>query len=323
MRFAPSREQRDFATTIRELLADSDTIGAARAWAAGDTDPGKLLVGKLSDAGVTGLAVDEDGAEPIDVALAFVELGRAAMPGPVIESFVVAPLFAASVPTLRGRLDGLLAGDELASIGVQDLVPDLLDADVTALRLWLADGRLSTVDVSGDPIRSVDPARRLFAATERNTVAETVSAVPIEHGFLAASGYLLGAGEEILRMSVDYVAGRHQFGRPVGSFQAVKHALADVHVALELARPLLYGAALALAGEGRVERDVSAAKLACARAAYLAARTGLQVHGALGYTAEYDLSVLLLKVRALQHVWGTSAYHRGRVLRAITNERVA
>ena len=98
----------------------------------------------------------------------------------------------------------------------------------------------------------------------------------------------------------------------IGSFQAVKHQLADVAVGLDLARPLLFGAALSLS-----PRDVSAAKVACGDAAYRAARTALQVHGAIGYTAEYDLALWLTKVRALLSAWGTPRFHRDRVWAAI------
>jgi alkylation response protein AidB-like acyl-CoA dehydrogenase len=107
-----------------------------------------------------------------------------------------------------------------------------------------------------------------------------------------------------------------QFGQPIGSFQAVKHMLADAAVGLELARPLLFGAAIALGTPGAA-RDVSAAKVACTDAAYRAGRAALQVHGAIGYTAEYDLALWLTKVRALTSAWGTQAFHRARVLEAI------
>jgi len=107
---------------------------------------------------------------------------------------------------------------------------------------------------------------------------------------------------------------RVQFGRPVGAFQAVKHKLADTAIGLAFARPLLDAAALALGdGHGTAGRDVSAAKVACA-AAYRAARAALQVHGAIGYTAEHDLSLWLAKVRALVPAWGSQAEHRARVV---------
>jgi alkylation response protein AidB-like acyl-CoA dehydrogenase len=125
---------------------------------------------------------------------------------------------------------------------------------------------------------------------------------------------------------------RAQFGRPVGTFQAVKHRLADVAIALEFARPLLDAAATGLgdavsaardvsardvSARDVSARDVSAAKVACADASYLAARAALQVHGAIGYTAEHDLSLLLAKVRALVPAWGTQAEHRARVMEEI------
>jgi alkylation response protein AidB-like acyl-CoA dehydrogenase len=95
----------------------------------------------------------------------------------------------------------------------------------------------------------------------------------------------------------------------------VQHQLADVHVGLELARPLVHAAALAM-GSGTASRDVSAAKVAAGQAAQRAARAALQVHGAIGYTRELDLWLWLLKVPALVRAWGTPAYHRARVRQA-------
>jgi alkylation response protein AidB-like acyl-CoA dehydrogenase len=138
---------------------------------------------------------------------------------------------------------------------------------------------------------------------------------------------------------VRHASMRVQFGRPVGAFQAVKHKLADVAIGLEFARPLLDAAAAALAdgaglagtglagtglagtglpGTGTAARDVSAAKVACADAAYRSARAALQVHGAIGYTAEHDLSLWLVKIRALIPAWGSQAEHRARVVAGLT-----
>ncbi|MEO6471159.1 MAG: acyl-CoA dehydrogenase family protein, partial [Aeromicrobium sp.] len=97
--------------------------------------------------------------------------------------------------------------------------------------------------------------------------------------------------------------------------QAIKHQLADVRVALDFARPLVLGAAV-----DPTPRSVSAAKIQCANAANLASRVGLQVHGAIGYTDEYDLSRWLLRIRALQSAWGTSSYHRERLLASLLEE---
>ncbi len=135
-------------------------------------------------------------------------------------------------------------------------------------------------------------------------------------GALATAAQLLGAGRALLDSSVAYVTQRHQFGRPIGQYQAVKHQLANALIGLEMAEPLLYRAALSTDSPNRA-RDVSAAKLACAEAAYRTARTALQVHGAIGYTAEYDLSLWLTKVTALRSAWGTADFHRARIAAAL------
>ena len=142
-----------------------------------------------------------------------------------------------------------------------------------------------------------------------------------EFGVLATAAQLVGAGQAMLDASVDYAKQRSQFGRTIGSYQAIKHKLADVYIAVELARPLVYGAALSLAdGSGDTARDVSAAHVAAADAALLSARSSLQTHGAIGFTQEHDLSLLLLRVQALRSAWGDPTWHRRRVLEALFSE---
>ena len=135
---------------------------------------------------------------------------------------------------------------------------------------------------------------------------------------LATAAQLVGAGQAMLDTSVEYAKQRSQFGKAIGTYQAIKHKLADVHIAIELARPLVYGAALSLAdGSSDTARDVSAAKVAAADAALLAARSALQTHGAIGFTQEHDLSLWLLRVQALRSAWGDPTVHRRRVLEAL------
>ncbi len=123
----------------------------------------------------------------------------------------------------------------------------------------------------------------------------------------------------LLDASVEYAKQRSQFGKVIGTYQAIKHKLADVHIAIELARPLVYGAALSLADSASdTARDVSAAKVAASDAALLAARSALQTHGAIGFTQEHDLSLWLLRVQALRSAWGDPTWHRRRVLEALS-----
>jgi alkylation response protein AidB-like acyl-CoA dehydrogenase len=184
-------------------------------------------------------------------------------------------------------------------------VPYALDADV-ADHVYVGATPVASI---GAQVGSVDRTRRLFDVVLTGSTTDQGETHPeaFDLAVLATSAQLLGAGERILADSVSYVKQRKQFGREIGSYQAIKHALADVRITLDFARPLVFGAALG-------EISPSAAKVACADAAYLASRTGLQVHGAIGYTQELDLSLWITKVRALVTAWGTPAYHRSRVL---------
>jgi hypothetical protein len=141
---------------------------------------------------------------------------------------------------------------------------------------------------------------------------------------LATAAELIGLGARMLEMTVEYVKVRQQFGQPVGSFQAVKHHLADALVELELARPLVYHAAYALsrpAGAGVAGSDaalhVSAAKAAASDAAHTVASAALQCHGAIGYSFEHDLHLWMKRAWALGSAWGTAVWHRERVARAL------
>ena len=201
-------------------------------------------------------------------------------------------------------------------------LPWAVDADAAGLVL-LAAGDVVRLAAPGARYRSVDPGRSLSEVAGGRVLARgpaVAAAVSraLDAGALACAAQLLGAGRALLEASVRHAGQRTQFGRPVGAFQAVKHHLADVAIGLEFAGPLLDAAAAALdAGDRHAARDVSAAKVACTDAARRAARTALQVHGAIGYTEEHDLHLWLLKVRALAGAWGSQAEHRARVMAAI------
>lgn len=330
MRFALTDEQRGFAEVLDDLLGAADAPRAARAWGEGEPRQGLELWRRLADLGVTGLLVPEDqgglGADEVDLVVAFEALGRHAVPGPWIETVALVPTL---LPNTQQDelLAGVVTGETLASVADPTLHPYALDADVAGITLLLEESTLR----GGEPgalIRSIDPARRLFPVTAGARVAvldEPTVERARDTAVLACAAQLLGAGERLLDEAVGYAGQRRQFGRLIGEYQALKHALADVRVALDFARPLLYVAALSLhQGSGDARRDVSAATVATGEAAYLAARTALQVHGAIGYTAEHDLGLWLTKVRALLTAWGTPDLHRARVLAAITSmaERV-
>jgi alkylation response protein AidB-like acyl-CoA dehydrogenase len=318
MRFAPSPEQREFASSLADLLADADTPSVIRAWTTGDCAPGRKLWSRLAEQGVLALGLPVEhggfGATPVDLVLAFEQLGRAGAPGPYVESVAVLPAILSGTSE-AGRLESIGTGETVATLAMPPEVPFAVDAAVADL-VYLVDGpTLSTARVT-DTATSVDQARRLAGVEAADVIAAVDSAAAFDLGALATAAQILGAGAVLLERSTAYAKQRMQFGKAIGSFQAVKHLLADAAVGLDLARPLLFGAALAL-DTATSARDVSAAKVACTDAAYRASRAALQVHGAIGYTAEYDLALWLTKVRALASAWGTQRLHRDRVLGAI------
>jgi alkylation response protein AidB-like acyl-CoA dehydrogenase len=344
MTVARSAEQEQFAAALHDLLA-SRALGAARRWAAGEQAPGLALWRSLAELGVTALAVPEKwgglGGSPLDVVVACEELGHHALPGPVAESLAAVPWLltaladeplAGASPADERRADEhrcgqwlrrLASGELIATLALPPRLPYAADADTAGLVL-LAEDDVARLAVPGAAHRSVDGARSLFEVRAGEVLARgpAVAAAmrrTLDLGALASAAQVLGAGRALLAASVRHTGLRVQFGRPVGAFQAVKHQLADAAIGLEFARPLLDAAAIALAAGGTTaSRDVSAAKVACADAAYRAARIALQVHGAIGYTEELDLGLWLTKVRALVPAWGSQAEHRAAVMAALT-----
>ncbi|MBB3666035.1 MULTISPECIES: acyl-CoA dehydrogenase family protein [Prauserella salsuginis group] len=325
MRFALSPEQRDFAAALDELLAGADTPGVAREWAERRFEPGRKLWRELADLGVWGLLVPEEhggaDAEPADAVVALEACGYHAVPGPVVETTVVAPRLLGGDELAR-----VAAGESMVTAAIPPEVPRALDADAADVVLRL-DGtavqRISSDMDSGGRMPSIDATRGLFPAAEHGEVLGAARPHAFALGVLGVSAQLLGAARRMLAMATEYASQRRQYGRAIGQYQAVKHLLADVTVSLTMARPLVDGAAVTLASgaaEPVVMRDISAAKVAATRAALLAARTSLQVHGAIGYTAEHDLGLWLTKVRALAGAWGTADAHRTRVLTAVRGE---
>lgn len=316
MRFRLDTEQRDFAGSLRALLTAADTPAVIREWSRGEHTSGRALWARVGAAGVFGLAVPEEyggeGRRPVELALALTELGRYAVPGPLVETVAAAVLLGAEPDPAERFLPGIAAGRTLATVTVAEHgYGYALDGDAADVRLAATPEGVRLSPGAGAVRRSLDPARRL---TPLAPVGELISAEPawadaLTWARLAVAAQALGVGLALLDSTVAYVGTRTQFAVPVGSFQAVKHRLADVKIALEFARPLVLGAAVTM-----TVPDVAAAKLAACEAAHLGSRAALHLHGAIGYTAEYDLSLWLTKARALRGAWGTPEECRKDVL---------
>jgi alkylation response protein AidB-like acyl-CoA dehydrogenase len=310
VRFAFSDEQLAMRDAVRGFLEKECTAKVVRdAWT---NDTGRSgLWPRLGELGVLGVLAPEEcggfGGDLLDLVLLLEETGRNALPEPVVEHAAVA------MPLLDGKRAAAAATGEI-TITVAPASGIALYADSADLVL-VDDDFVEPGTLSMRRHESVDGSRRLFAIGARAT-GPTGDA--FDRAALGVAAQLIGLADHMLTMTVEYAKERHQFGVPIGSFQAVKHHLADVALALEFARPLVYRAAWSMArGDGSPSVHVAMAKARASEAALLAGRVALQVHGAIGYTTEYDLHLWMKRAWALAASWGDAAWHDDRVGRAI------
>ncbi|PQM49054.1 Acyl-CoA dehydrogenase [Mycobacterium talmoniae] len=180
----------------------------------------------------------------------------------------------------------------------------LLDAAaVTARRSSVFDPTLHVADVSFAGVRIPDSARVAVDVERARHVALTGMAIT-----------MVGACQRILDLALEHVRSRQQFGVPIGSFQAVQHKAADMHVAIERARALAYFAALTISADDPRRRMAAAmAKAAAGECQSVVFRHGLQLFGAMGFTWENDLQFALKRAKAGELMLGGAAEHRAMI----------
>ncbi|WP_146065370.1 acyl-CoA dehydrogenase family protein, partial [Streptomyces sp. B226SN101] len=183
MGFLLTDEQREFGRSLDALLTAADTPAVLRAWAAGDHGPGRALWGRLADAGVFALAVPEAdgglGPLPVESAVACVELGRHAVPGPVAETLAAGELLGgAGGPAAKEWLPRIAAGTAVVSLLLDGHGPYALDADAADAVFTVTGDELRIAPGPGSPVVSVDPARRLFRPEPGGEVVAACSVSP-------------------------------------------------------------------------------------------------------------------------------------------------
>lgn len=333
MDFTFTEDQLAFKDAIsRFLMTEAPPELLREIW---ETDEGRSpgLRKKMAEQGLTALSVPEalGGLEMDDVAWSLLtqELGYYAIPDSMADTAYVATGLLTALPEATPQRNDLLSriavGDIRIAVahGINPLVADVHLADKVFIEHQGEVHLVSREALNYERNSSIDSSRRLsrikFEPTPASRlvgadVGQAVWAETLNRGALAVAGQCLGLAQRMLDLSVDYAVQRTQFGKPIGSFQALKHKLADVVGAIEFAKPVLYRASYALANhETQADLHVSHAKLFCSQAAWLAARHGIQVHGAIGYTWEADLQMFMKRVWALNAAWGTREFHKGRV----------
>lgn len=316
MIFELTQDQVAFRDTVRDLFTKECPPAVVRAaWdaPAGQLDRGVWdsleamgVLGVLVPEAEGGLGLDETWLVPI-----LEEAGRVALPHPLVDTaMVAAPL----VGLDHGMIATDLGGPHVACA-----------ADADALLLKTGGGLvLAKADVVRvAPLDTVDRGRRAAKVTAGPgatvNAGKAAMALALDRGALGTAAVLVGLGQAMLDLTVGYVVERKQFGVAVGSFQAVKHHLADAALALEFARPAVHRAAWSIAsGSPTRARDVSMAKAMASDAAELVGRKALQCHGAIGYTVEADLHLSLKRTWALARAWGDTAHHTDRVADALS-----
>jgi alkylation response protein AidB-like acyl-CoA dehydrogenase len=337
MDFTFTEDQQAFRDSVsRFLMVEAAPEKLRDIW---QTDAGRspVMRAKMAHQGLTALSVPEShgglGLGDVDWALMTQELGYFAIPDSLADTAYVAAALLAALPEGHAQRDAWLPrivdGSGRIAVGhpVNPWVADAHLADLLLLPAQDAGGwrwhALERSAVQVEPLASIDASRRLATVAWAPSEATLIAAGPLaqrladeslDRAALGAAGQLIGLAQRMLDLTVDYAAQRKQFGKPIGSFQAVKHHLADVVTQIEFAKPVLYRAACAM-GEAASLRAlrVSHAKLACAEAAWLAARKGIQVHGAMGYTGEVDLQMFMKRAWVLDAAWGDRAFHKARL----------
>ncbi|MGH8460401.1 MAG: acyl-CoA dehydrogenase family protein [Stenotrophobium sp.] len=337
MDFTFDNQQFEFRDAVRRfLVVEAEPEMLREFW---ETQSGRStdMRAKVTEQGLTALSVPEEfgglGQNDLDWILIQQELGYHGIPDSLSDSAYLAVDILSRLPAgteLRKEwLPRMVEGR--ARIGVGHPVnPFVADAQIADLLLLWHNDEVHAVKPDQTKLTlnpSIDQSRRLYKVEWTPSAATRVCDAAagkliwqdaFNRAALSVASQLRGLAKRMMDLGIDYSAQRKQFGKPVGSFQAIKHQLADVAVKIEFAGPVIHRAAYAMAHQ-HPQRAlyVSHAKLAAGEAASLAARNSLQAHGAMGYTWEADLQMFMKRAWALESAWGTRAFHKSRIAAAV------
>jgi alkylation response protein AidB-like acyl-CoA dehydrogenase len=269
----------------------------------------------------------------VDLCLFIEECGAGLVPGPFVPTVALyAPLVAAlgdveafAAVTTGGATGTVAIADRSGAwmpheAGTKYFVPEADRVDHVAVV-----GPGPSVIVTGPlPARftaTVDWSRRLFEV-DAPSLPEAAGASLLpellldvqSRWYVAAAAELIGTARTMFEMALAYAKQREQFGRPIGSFQAIQHKLANMALANESAWSAVYYAAMAVdAADPDRHRAAHVAKAAAGTAATLSAKDGIQIHGGIGYTWEHDLHLFIRRFESSEHLLGTTGWHEDRI----------
>ena len=319
MNFIFTEDQIQFKDAIKSFLTDECTPKSIReGWEAKQSfNPDRWQ--SLLELGVLNSNLPEDkgglGMDQVTLALMIEEMGYSGLPEPVAEqTFLVNDLMALFPNSIRHAIEEIYdAGTKYISIA-HPLAPNPLFVKDSVGLILFDNSECKFVaknDMDFEIIASNDPSREIYKINSmENTISSSESFKELnsaisERGALMTAALLIGLAQKMLDLSSAYVRDRNQFGKPIGSFQAVKHMLADVAVRIEFAKPAVYRAAFSLSENNpKSALHCAHAKFMCSKAAELACKNSIQAHGAMGYTWEMDLHIYMRKAWSMMACWG-------------------
>jgi alkylation response protein AidB-like acyl-CoA dehydrogenase len=330
--FSLTDDQQLLRDTARRLLRDQCPPALVRAHV-DDRDAYRPLWLHLREFAALGVG------DCTDLCLFLEEVGYAAAPGPFLASVAfAAPLLdAAGAP----HLDAVLAGERSATVAIAGarglwepneearklFVPDadIVD-DVVVVGAEWAIAVVPRMDCTLTRIESVGFSRPLFAVEIPGSVAATATldaaagAAWLDRVHTAAAAELVGTARHLFEMSLQYAKERVQFDRPIGSFQAIQHKLAEMSLALERSIAAVQYAAMTVdAADADRARAAHAAKAAASVAAHRMVKDSAQIHGGIGYTWEHDLQLFIRHALLGETQLGTAEWHHDRLADLLFN----
>jgi alkylation response protein AidB-like acyl-CoA dehydrogenase len=323
MEVAFSEEQQELAATVRSLLtkrADSAAVRAAMASETGYDEP--LWQTLCEQIGVAALAIAEEydgaGFSLLESMIVLEEVGRSLAPSPLLSSLVAAgALLAGGTDEAKQRLLPRIAAGEVAAFVVPG-EPALFADQASILVAATDDGLVELPAGSAEWRPSMDQTIRLASVTTEGgtAIGDAIAARARAElvGAVGVAALSAGLSARALEMTVAYSNERVQFGRPIGSFQALKHRMADLLVLVEMSRSASWAASYALSTDApNAEQLAHVAKSYCSDALSKIAAETVQLHGGIAITWEHDAQLVFKRAHALAQMYGAPHTHRALI----------
>jgi alkylation response protein AidB-like acyl-CoA dehydrogenase len=320
MNFDFTDDQRAIKETARDLLAKRFKLERLRELAESKAYADDAW-SEVSELGWPGIFIAEEhggqGLGVLELVILLEELGYVLAPLPFLSNAAAGLILQDA--GANDRLEGVASGEQRGTVGVVKdgraaLVPDAAESDF----IILLDGTDATLVERGDAqveeIDAIDPTRRYAAVTANG--GESLGDVSRGRDLiaLAAAAELVGISQRVLEMAVEYAKDRKQFDRPIGAYQAVSHACAEMLKQVEGSRSLVYYAGWAAdAAPDEFSLAASMAKAYASDAGWNVSASALQVHGGIGFTWEHDLHWFLKRAKTDGVLFGSARDHRERV----------